>query len=254
MKERYFIIGLIIVLLQSTACIVPRSNGIDKLWFFTYYNGSPAKSDSVLTPASFLDLRKDGTFTNDFGVFDYGAWKLKDSKLYLEGHHTKNSVLTVEYFAGNEMRISSADFPPASFESQPGLFKSPEENPFSAENNVWRIPAKNKESEATIKNRLLNHLKFWEAYFTWALNNGLQSIDVRSTPTPIKIYGNGFGLKPFSELPRTWKSYFFDEDDCKKANDMIKSIFDKHDIAWAHTENKYKLFISAFQQLEQQLR
>ncbi len=105
-----------------------------------------------------------------------------------------------------------------------------------------------------IRNRLLNHFKFWELYFTRALNNEIQYIDVRSTPTPVKIYGNGFGLIPFEQLPAAWRAYFFDEEDCKIANDKIKSLFNRNAIGWPHTENKYKMFISAFQQLQQKLQ
>jgi hypothetical protein len=117
-------------------------------------------------------------------------------------------------------------------------------------NNQWRIPATAKESDQEIRKRLFNHCQFWESYFTWALKNDISTVDVRSTPTLIKIYGNGFTLKPFAELPPIWKSYFFDAQDCEKANDMITDIFQKKNIAWAHTDNKYKMFISAFQQLK----
>ncbi|HTL10142.1 MAG TPA: hypothetical protein VL307_17830, partial [Chitinophagaceae bacterium] len=97
------------------------------------------------------------------------------------------------------------------------------------------------------------HFKFWERYFTWALNDRIDYIDVRSTPTPIKIYGNGFALKPFEELPAAWKNYFYDEEDCRAANEKIKYIFDNNLLAWPHTDNRYKLFIAAFQQLQKQL-
>jgi hypothetical protein len=254
MKKRYLVTFLIIALLQLTGCILAHDNGINRLWFFTNYNNLTTGNDSVLTPASFLNLQKDGSYTNDFGVFEYGIWKLKGRQLYLTDSKNKTSILAIEYLSGNEMRISSDHFPAASFESQPGSFKSPERNPFSKENNLWRIHARGKESDLQVKIRLLNHLKFWEVYFTWAMNNELQSVDVRSTPTPITIYGNGFTLKPFSELPREWKSYFYDDEDCQKASNMIRSVFEKKDIAFAHTENKYKFFLSAFQQLERQLR
>ncbi len=130
----------------------------------------------------------------------------------------------------------------AYFESQPLPAATSGEDPFSGHNNQWRIPAAHKENDEEIKKRLYNHCQFWEAYFTWALKNELATIDVRSTPTAIKIYGNGFGLKPFEELPARWKSCFFDEEDCRKAGEMIQDIFQHKNIAWAHTDNKHKFF------------
>ena len=98
--------------------------------------------------------------------------------------------------------------------------------------------------------RLVNHCKFWEAWFTWALKNKLANIDVRSTASPIKIYGNGFTLKPLKELPRRWINVFYDEQDCIKANAIIEKIIRTKDITWVQTDHKFKMFISAFQQLQ----
>lgn len=73
-------------------------------------------------------------------------------------------------------------------------------------------------------------------------------------PTLIKIYGNGFTLKLYSELPGKWKAFFFDTIDCRKANDMMKLLLSKNDIAWPHTENKYTAFIAVFQQMQVKLK
>jgi len=243
----------VLVALLLAGC-VQSNNRIDKVWFFTLYTSSGSDKDSMLTPASFLNLQEDGSYTTDFGQFESGNWKSDNKTLQLTREDHTSTEYTIEYLAKSEMRISSKLFPSTSFESQPGVFKSSSENPFSKENNLWRIHAMRKENDGEIKSRLRNHMKFWELYFSWALNSDISSIDVRSTPTPIKIYGNGFELKPFNDLPAAWRSYFFDEEDCRKANGIIKSVFDKRDIAWAHTENKYKLFISAFQQLQQFLK
>jgi hypothetical protein len=86
------------------------------------------------------------------------------------------------------------------------------------------------------------------------MDNEFSSVDVRSTPSPVKIYGNGFIIKPFGDLSAAWKSYFYDSADCAKANEMLVDIVHKNNIAWAHTDNKYKMFISAFQQMQQILK
>ena len=112
----------------------------------------------------------------------------------------------------------------------------------------------NKETENEISKRLVNHCLFWKAYFKWALDNNIATIDVRSVPTPIKIYGNGFALKSFDDLPQTWKKYFYDSADCKKATELLQATFAHNDIAWAHTDNKYKMFIGAFEQLSSMLK
>ncbi|HTI92927.1 MAG TPA: hypothetical protein VL727_20155 [Puia sp.] len=253
MRTLYFIC-LILLLITGSGCTL-LNDPLPHLWFYTYSQGG--ETDSLLNPASFLELRKDGTYTRDFGRFDYGTWVYKDKVLHLNdraGGITNINVFPVTSVSSKELQLDLGGSKTGFFESQPLEAATSAEDPFSGQNNQWRLPAVHKENEEQIKKRLYNHCQFWETYFTWALKNELSTIDVRSTPTAIKIYGNGFGLKPFEELPPRWKACFFDADDCLKANDMIQDIFQHRNIAWAHTDNKYKLFISAFQQLKRYLR
>ncbi|MEO5594772.1 MAG: hypothetical protein ABIR15_06485 [Chitinophagaceae bacterium] len=253
MQQKYLFIIAVTALLLFAACRQPV-NPSGKLWFYTHSTGNKELPDSSLTPANFIDLEKDGSYTSDFGHFDYGKWVYSKNEILLISYQHSKSVLPVSYLTEKEMQMGPAKGPFDNFESQPVSFATTAENPFSKENNAWRMKAAGKETDMLIKNRLLNHFKFWELYFTWAFNDKIQYIDVRSTPTPVKIYGNGFGLKPYNELPAAWKIYFYDEEDCRKANEKIKYLFDNNSIAWPHTENKYKMFISAFQQLQQKLK
>jgi len=240
------------ICLTFIGCLQQRPTVV-KCWFYTYQTDFNSKNDNGLTGASFLSLRKDGSYTRDFGTFDYGHWVLKDSVISLMSQRNQNENLKIISLSADEMAVDINN-EKINLDGQTIPPGKPSEDPFSIENNKWRIPASQKENEQAIRKRLSNHCRFWEIYFTWALKTNQETVDVRSTPTLIKIYGNGFTLKPLSDQPGRWKSYFFDEEDCQKANDIIKSLFDKHDIAWAHTENKYKLFISAFQQLQQLLK
>jgi hypothetical protein len=252
MKRNIYILTLVLFLAQPSCTF--KKEGIDALWFYTYSTGNNKSDDQTITPASFLNLLPDKTYTRDFRGFDYGNWEKKDSLLLLRSIKGDTAVFPIKYFFGNELQLLTGKGTTVSFESQPGKFSSVNENPFSVENNQWRIPAAKKENDSELKNRLRNHAKFYEFYFRWALKYELSSIDVRSTPSLIKIYGNGFALKEFDDLPVTWRSYFYDEEDCRKANDILKNIFEHKDIAWSNTDNKYKMFISAFQQLQQLIK
>lgn len=244
-----------LLILSLTGCIT-RKQQLAYLWFYTYSSGSKTDKDSLLTPANFIALHPDGSYTRDFGYFEYGTWQEKDNQILLTNKAGK--ILSIPYLYNfsqpRELQLVTANGVQNNFERQPWPATRLNEDPFSRTNNQWRMPATRKETDQEIRQRMLNHCQFWEAYFTWALRSRIETIDVRSTPTNIKIYGNGFGLKPLEELPATWKSYFYDAADCQKANDIIQHIFEKNTIAWAHTDNKYKMFIGAFQQMEQLLR
>ena len=250
MKRIILYLFLITVFTQGCS----KTKRPDRLWFYTYSSGDAKNESMEATPASFLCLKPDGSYTRDFGKFDYGSWKLEKSALVLHSNTNQVIIFPIKNFFNNELQLVSAKQTVLNFESQPNKFSSASDDPFSMENNQWRVPPTNKETDIQIKDRLRNHCRFNEVYFKWALDNELNSIDVRSTPSPIKIYANGFALKEFDDLPATWRSYFFDEEDCRKANNLIKNIFEKGLIGWVHTDNRYKMFMSAFQQLQEQLK
>ena len=243
---------LSVVILLSGLCGCGSSP--DHLWFYTYGSGSNSDTAGLLTPASFVELRPDGSYTLDFGRYEYGSWSRKADQLFLTDQQHKTYIYSMKMPTAKEMELVVSRGRTGHFESRPQPAGDVTTDPFSLTNNRWRLPAAHKESDTEIRKRLYTHCQFWEYYFTWALDKKLDQVDVRSTPTAIKIYGNGFGLKPFDELPPRWKAFFFDEEDCRKANEMIEDIFRHRTIAWANTDSKYKMFIGAFQQMEQFLQ
>ncbi|HEV3412185.1 MAG TPA: hypothetical protein VG101_06895 [Puia sp.] len=253
MKPRLYPLILCLLAAAATGCSL-LVNPLPKLWFYTYGTGTPRGKDSLLNPASFLELRPDGSYTRDFGKFEYGSWLKKDHQLILTSHDHLLSIYPLTLPAPNEIQLTFTGGYLASFESQSIPSLKQKEDPFSVYNNGWRIRPAHKETDAEIRQRLYNHCQFWEAYFRWALDKDLTTVDVRSTPTLIKIYGNGFTLKPTDDLPAEWVACFYDADDCAKASNMIKEIFEHKTIAWAQTDNKFKMFLSAFHQLQNFLR
>jgi hypothetical protein len=236
-------------MLFFTSCLnflfIKNSN----LWFYTYSNGEIPK-EFTLTPASFLFLNPDKTYTLDFGKFEYGKWEKDEDSLILNSAQGTTQKYLINYKSSKDLKLTIEPGVVSDFTGSGSSFSSESANPFSIQNNKWRIPASHKETSPEIKQRLINHCAFWKAYFAWALDNNIGYVDVRSTPSPFKIYGNGFALKEFNDLPAIWKNYFYDSSDCVLANNMIKDVLTKNNIAWAQTDSKYKMFMGAFEQLE----
>lgn len=249
--RRYLPVLLFIAAAAGCSLLV---NPLTRLWFYTYGTGTPEGADSLLTPASFLELRPDGSYTRDFGSFEYGTWIRKGHYIILTDQGRRTDSLAFNMPAAGDMKITMRDGYVADFESRPIPAQKAKVDPFSLANNRWRLRPSHKETDREIRERLHDHCVFWETYFRWALDKGLSQVDVRSTPTPIKIYHNGFSLKPVEDLPAEWVSYFYDMDDCRKANEMIRNIFEHRTIAWANTDNPYKMFLSAFQQMSNYLK
>jgi hypothetical protein len=250
MKKFSLSILVICFLLTLVACN-PFEQTISGVWFYNPPE-QRAKNDTLLTATSFIHLQDEGVYTRDFGRYEAGRWQQDGDELVLTNNTGRSQRIRIKELYKNELQLFANESQVASFQRYPT--PSGEHNPFTLANNRWRVKATQSESETAIKSRLHNHCQFWETYFTWALNNSVDGLDVSSTPTPLKIYANGFGLKKWEDLPAAWKGYFYDTTDCRKADVMIKSIFKKRNIKWPDTDVTYEKFISAFQQLKAQLQ
>ena len=220
------------------------------LWFYRYSSGAPSKWDTVLNRGSFLELKPDGSYTQDFGHFDHGNWALKGSELYLTNQRHTTYIYRLLAIGEKKMEIYLAKGKIAYFEKQPRPPDKSSKDPFSLDNNQWRIPAMHKENIDEIRQRLRNHYQFWETYFQWGSDNSIGAIDVADIPSPMKVYGNGFGLKRYDSLSTQWKSYFFDEEDCRNADTLIKGVFRRNRIKWPDTDDQGRLFVSGVQQVQ----
>jgi hypothetical protein len=231
----------------------PKPRGAGLYTFFPVADGLDPV-DTNLNVASFLELLPDGSYTLDFGRFDYGNWTLKDNRLYLTNQRRKTYVYYVLSLTKAEMAVKLDSGRTGHFRTHLMPSGGRENDPFSAYNNQWRIRAMHKETDAEIRQRLLNHCRFWECFFTWVDDKNESVVDVANFPTPLKVYGNGFGLKHYDNLPPVWKSYFFDDEDCHKADTLIKRTFRRNKIDWPQTDDDFKKLISGFRQLQQFLR
>jgi hypothetical protein len=243
-----------LLLAAFAACFTPDKPGAGLYFFERAINADTVVRIPNFTNASFLELRSDGSYCQDFGRFDYGNWMLKDNRLYLTNQRHRTYIFLVETLLPKQLNLILDSGRIGHFRAHSMPSSNPEKDPFSTYNNHWRIPANRRESDAEIRNRLFNHCQFWESYFTWAKDYEDGAIIVENIPTPLKIYANGFGLKHYSDLSDAWRSYFYDSVDCHKADTLIKHTFRRHDIVWPNTDDELKKLISGTHQLQQWLK
>lgn len=236
-------------LILSVACVLSLScnnTPPNQLWLFSSLHNPDVRLEESFSPVSFLWLSANGNYSRDFGTYEYGTWKKKGDSLYLTAADKVTSAFLM-ISDKTTLRLSATEHTFFTFNYHPLNDNDSTANPFLPQYNKWRTKANVKETDAMLIERLTNHCKFWEVYFTWAEKNSLPSIDVRSLPTPIKIYSNGFSLKP---VTKKWARYFFDEKDAWRSNEILEDIMRNDKISWPAGDKKYVMFISAFQQMQ----
>src|SRR5687767_10463716 len=163
MMKSFSLISLTILVLVAAGCKSEKER-VSKLWFYTHSSRTSLSSAPALTPASFLLLRPDGSYTRDFGKYEFGNWTIKGKTLTLVNHNGEQHLLPFSKNGVNTMQIGMSNNETANFEAITSSFTESGFHPFDKEVNQWRIPAAKKESNEEIKRRLLNHCRFWESY------------------------------------------------------------------------------------------
>ena len=255
-----YVLPLRVALLLTAVCFLwscqSEKEQLAKTWFFTLENrkSTGPRKDPVLTPANFIHLEKNGQYSANLLQFETGNWIVNNGMIELQSSSKQVQKLRIINSSAKELALDiqpdNADDCQMLFSGIEDPFKDPKENPFDVSNNQWRIAAVKKETDAEIRARIGNYFHYWERYFSWALAAKIDYLDVRSLKGPVKIYGNGFALVPFEELTEEWHTHFYDLEDSRKAYDQIESMFKKETINWPKTDNKFKAFISAFQQAQ----
>ena len=108
---------IILLLTTASGCLL-SINPLPKLWFYTYGTGTPTGKDSLLSPASFLELRPDGSYTRDFGYFEYGSWIRKDRQLILISHSHTTYIYQLNSITPGEMQLTLDNGLVGNFDSQ----------------------------------------------------------------------------------------------------------------------------------------
>ncbi|MCB9055525.1 MAG: hypothetical protein H6549_06630 [Chitinophagales bacterium] len=246
------------LLLSLTGCFQNKRN-ISQTWFFSYttQTGKGFKITSELTPENFIDLRSDGSFTSYLDTVEYGRWKEEKGSINFKLQNGNSKKIQVKNLAIDEIVL---DLTPDEtnryyhvFSPIPNETLSELDNPFATESQIWRIKPHHSENEKELKDRLRNHFSFWEKYFNWALINNMETLDIHSEQSPLKLYSNGFELIPFEKLSEKWKNCFANDEECLQAWNILKDLISSRNISWPKTDNRFKAFLSVFQQMQSHL-
>lgn len=103
--------------------------------------------------------------------------------------------------------------------------------------NKWREKPTARETDAQIKERMKAIFTFTTLFFQNSKEIKESKFNRQSIPAPLQIYNNGVGMLPFEKCYQ-WRAAFYDEQDAKKAYDIILGIMknkpelpkDKHGI------------------------
>ena len=256
---------IILCLLVTTGILfscTPKKDALVNAWIF---NDAPIEGnmeslgaapglviDSRFNTGNFIDLQADGTYSSYLAAYETGKWFFKDQMLILVNRKKDMLELQVNKVDDNELictnKLKRTIY---RFKGLPNSYVSKAENPFSIINNLWRIKPVRRETDSELRKRMKNHFTYWKQYFAMGQKNKIEVLDIGSTPSLFKLYGNGIQLEYYENLFPEWKNCFYDSVDCRMAYENVYYKMYQKKIKWPDTEDRFERFVAAFSQLEQ---
>ncbi len=237
-----------------------NKNPLVKVWI---YNDDPSKEqmeqsklygrdiDIKYNPANFINIKEDGSYTAYLKNFSEGKWFLKEKNLVLVNKDRLITEFELHSNVANKLVLSDKMKRLVyHFDGYPNDFDKEADNPFAAVNNQWRMKARHKEGDKELALRIKNHLNFWQQYFEWGKREKIGYLDVRSTPSLLKLYGNGMEMEYYDNLLPGWKNAYYDTTDCRIAYEMLYYKMHEKDVKWPDTKNKFESLAAAFEQMK----
>ncbi|NNV56179.1 hypothetical protein [Limnovirga soli] len=124
-------------------------------------------------------------------------------------------------------------------EAEDERFADAADDLYSKENNLWRIKPNHSETAAEIKERVLNHLQFWELLFHDAAEHERDYVSYNWFSSPIVIATNGTILQFYEEAKSEWDQNFYDSVQAKAGYDLLIKCFSQKIKYLQHT-GKYE--------------
>ena len=273
----------------SSCNFLSNEGNIQNRWDFTYSNAplisekvKELKDVPSIDPYQQIFLGSKFIFRSnhdfDLVLFDnyyHGNWQLDEKKELLQlsfPNSSKRISLKVDSITNEvlQLKIDSANFmkfinfrnpintTEGWFDKRLTTFKFTMDDehysnisldPYSIENNKWRVKPQQLEAHQQLKQRVKNHLQFFRLLFVDAIKNEKDFVAYNWFVSPLKPANNGIGLKTYKKVKEAWESCFYDTLQAKQGYDILYKAFDKEIKFPEKEEDKYKRSLNMIEQV-----
>lgn len=167
-----------------------------------------------------------------------GKWKVaikgKALLLNLTYSNKRNSQYVIRSISADRMELMekkpSGHYVRLVLNSDAMVHEDQRNDPFHPANNTWRIPPAKKETDAQVKARVRDCVKFFALFYRDNIKREQSEISFRGLPKIFKWYSGGIGLDERLEVDDSWIDCFYNKEQAMKGYEIIRKLI---------TENKY---------------
>lgn len=251
---------MVAAMLLLAGCKPAPPKGMICEWYL-----SDEKGEKWLTNQQLMVLRlyPKGLYTYfGSGNYSFGQWRINEKGSYLHLTQEKGNMEKDLYLHMNkkEPGLIQTDIygamPFYANQRMAAFFLKGKDNrsqtdPYSSSANLWRIKPAAPESDAAIKKRVMDYLRFLEAMYQHGIDNEMDALNMYWYPMPLQMYfGNGVRMAYSNELD-DWNECFYDSAQAVKGYQVISGAF--YDVKLKSGVNKFERNLDFIKQLLKQL-
>jgi len=221
-----------------------------------------------------LILRKDHTYDMVFlKKYTHGKWSfdedLRTLSLLDESAHSYPLRLQVDTVTSSSLELKMGKdvlsrlvpdyihgMEGTSFFRQKGTFifylsadkesyDHPNEDPYSKENNMWRIRPAKPENDEELAARLVNHMQFCRLIMQDAVDRDKDYVSFNWLRTPLVISKHDITLRDYAKVRDAWDENFYDTLQAQKGYKLLKDCL-ADDYTAEEVDNRFKIGVILF--------
>jgi hypothetical protein len=211
-------------------------------------------------PVRSFSMAADFTIVKNIrNAMDNGTWKFDEAKKILTLKYTNGSsdIYKLRALAANEMKLTNVGIQSETvltFVSDAKRYKNAADDPFYIANNKWRIKPRASETDAAIKQRLKDNLRFFILFYKDVIARKAAAASFYGLPSCLEWYAGRISIQNRKEISEKWKGCFYNTAEAMKAYDMMDNVISKK-ITWPKgTTNWLKKNLFALEQIYQNLQ
>ena len=218
--------------------LILHSRKLSGSWRFVDFKGkdnAPNQTRKLFKAAGsmnqvLMSFFPDSTFTRVYhtGKYDFGHYSYDENEqsLLLTANRNTEELkvvtqtspsgqqrLLVEYLPGKSLSLAQYGAPMDKFM----------EDPFSVQNNAWRIRPSAPETKDQIFNRLINYIGHNASILRAAYIREQDFISWEFSKGIIKVYNVGIGIVPKNEVPQVWIDSFHSREDAMQCYALFEN-------------------------------
>ena len=210
-------------------------------------------------PVRSFSMAADFTIVKNIrNAMDNGTWKFDEAKKILTLKYTNGSsdIYKLRALAATEMKLTNVGIKSETvltFVSDAKRYKNAADDPFYIAHNKWRIKPRSSETDAAIKQRLKDNLRFFILFYRDVIARKAAAASFYGFPSCLEWYAGRISIQNRKEVSQKWKDCFYNDAQAMKAYDMMDIIISKK-ITWPKgTNNWLKKNLFALEQIYQNL-